>query len=187
MTQLPMGFSEAEAVNEVASWVAAIQEKMTASYSRAWLEATLRDHLQRGLVEMLQVIQSADDGDDIADAALRRVDAEMRERNEEPSATLKAYGIKAAMRGPVTRGRGHQWYDDWRRNLGIVILVYLTQERFGLKPTRNREQRRRQQPSASSIVAAALGRHRISIGEKRIENTWGALQGHLGRYFLTQI
>jgi hypothetical protein len=186
MTNLQIVFNEAEAIAEVSTWVEEIQEKMTSSFSREWLETTLRDYLQQGLIEILQVIEAADNGDEIADAALRRADAELRERNEERSATLKAYGIKAAMRGPVTRGRGHRWYDDWRRNIGVACLVYMAHRRFGLSPTRNRDQRRRQQASACSVVAAALGCHRVNVNERRVENIWGGrLQGHLAAFLLT--
>jgi hypothetical protein len=182
---LPAIFSEAEVINEVSTWIETIQEKMTAPYSREWLEAALCDLLRRDAIDELRIIKAADDGDEIADAALRRIYAELCDRDEKPTVTLRAYGIKAIQRGPVKRRRGHLWYDNWRRDFGIVVLVYLTIRRFGLAPTHNREQKRRQQPSACSVVAAALGRHRINITEKTVENLWGALQGHVAAYLLT--
>jgi hypothetical protein len=182
MTLPAISFDEAAAIDTVDKWIGEIHEKMTARFSREWLEAALRDHLQQGLIEALQVIEWADRGDPIADAALRRVDAEMRERNDETSPTIKAYGIKAAIRGPVTRGRGHYWFDDWRRNIGIAVLVHLTKEQFGLHATRNREQKRRRQASASSVVAAALGRHRVNIGESAVANISVRLQGQVLAY-----
>jgi hypothetical protein len=185
MTNLPVVFSEAEVIEAVSQWIGEVQEKMTAGNSREWLEATLRDHLQRGLIETLNVIESADAGDEIADAALCRVYAEMRNRHEEPPVVLEAYALKALVRGPVTRGRGHLWYDNWRRDIGIAVLVYLAQRRFGLRPTRNREQRRRCEPSASSAVSAALGRHRINVSDKTVENISGRLQGQLEAFLLT--
>ena len=185
MTHLPATLldDENQAIEIMSREVAKIERSMTADYSRTWLEEMLCDHLRRGLIETLQVIGWADDGDEIADAALRRVYAETCDRGEEPPVTLKAYGIKAVMRGPVLRGRGrNMWFDNWRRDVGIAVLVFLTRRGLGLAPTRNREQRRRQQPSACSIVAAALGRARINVTEKRVENIWGKLQADVIAY-----
>lgn len=171
MTNLPtVIFNETEMVNTVCGWIEILQNRMRSELTRQYLDATLRDHLQRGLVEILQAVAWADGGCPIADAALRRVFAETLERNEEPSATLKAYGVKAALRGPVTRGRGHYWFDDWGRNIGFALLVRATSLKFNLPMTRNREQRRRRQPSAPTIVAAALGRYKFNTREKTVEN-----------------
>jgi hypothetical protein len=183
----PTIFSEAEAIQAVEQWVDMVQEKLTAS-PREWLEAVLRDYLQRGLIEILDVVEAANNGDEIADAALRRCYAETRERREQPSPTLEAYGIRAVQRGPVTRGRGaHTWFGNWRRDIGIAVLVYLTHRRFHVRPTRNREQRRRREPSAASIVAAALGRRQINVTEKRVEGVWTKLRGHIGAYLVAGI
>jgi hypothetical protein len=188
MLQLPMtGVDEDAATAAVAQWVQVVQDKMTASASREWLEATLCDFLRQGLIETLKVIEAADAGDEIADAALRRVYAEMSDVGEVP-ATLKAYGIKAVLRGPVTRSAGrNMWFDNWRRDIGIACLVCLTMVRFELRPTRNREQRRKRRPSASSVVAAALGKQaRINVAEKRVENIWAGLQGQVATFLARQ-
>jgi hypothetical protein len=89
-----------------------------------------------------------------------------------------AYEARRRLRGPVTRSAGRNEHDNWRRNIGIACLVYTTMARFGLRPSRNREQRRRGQPSACSIVAAALGRQ-FNITEKRVENIWFGLAGQV--------
>ena len=181
MTNLPTTLlDENQAIDIVTrEGVANIEQRMTADYSRAFLEAILRWQLQQGLIETLQVIAWADAGDEIADAALRQVYAEMCDRGEEPSATLKAYGIKAVLRGPVGRGDGRNtWFDNWRRDIGIGCLVFWTMHRFGFNTySRNREQRRRQQPSPSSLVSDALGRKGINVGEKRVENIYARLKG----------
>jgi hypothetical protein len=172
-------FDEAAAIDTVDRWVSEIQEKMTAQYSREWLEATLSDHLQQGLVEALQVIEWAEGGDVIADAALRHVYAEMRNRHEAPPVAVQAYVLKTLVRGPVARGRGHFWYDDWRRNIGIAVLVHWTAEQFGLHPTRNRARKRRRQPSASGVVTAALGRRGVNVRETTVQNISSRLQGQV--------
>jgi hypothetical protein len=183
MTKLPVPLNESEMVVEISEWVETIQEKMSASYTREWLEAALREHLQKGLVETLKVIEWAErDKCPIADAALRRVYAEMRDRREEPPVTLEAYIIKTLERGAVPRGRGHFWFDNWRRDIGVACLVYAIMQRYGLRPTRNREQHRRRQPSASSMLAEALGRRRVNLSESRVQNIWLELQDQVAAY-----
>jgi hypothetical protein len=185
MTNLPALLNEAEMIAAVSDeWVKTIQPKMAAGYSREYLEAALCDMLRREVVDELQVIKDADSGDEIADAALRLVYAEICDRGEKPSVTLQAYGIKAVLRGPVARGRGQAWFNNWRRNIGIAVLVYMTHRRFGLTPTRNREQRRQRRPSACSVVAAALGRHRMNLSESAVQNIWGGLQGQIAVFLL---
>jgi hypothetical protein len=179
---LPATFSEAEMIDTVDIWIGEIQESMTAQYSREWLEAKLRDHLQGGLTDMLWVVEAADRGDVIADAALRRVYAEMRNRHETPPVILEGYIIKTLARGAVTRGRGQFWFDDWRRNIGIAALVFMTAREFGLHPTRNRAQTRRRQASACSVVAAALWRRNVYVKEGTVENIWAKLQNEVSAY-----
>jgi hypothetical protein len=184
MTNLPMLADEPAMVAAVNDWIAVVEQKMTATASREWLEATLRDFLHQGLIETLKVIESAEAGDEIAHAALCRVCAEMLDRGEIPPAALRVYAEKALLSGPVTRSAGRSEHDNWRRDIGIACLVYLAMKRFGLRPTRNREQRRRQQSSASSVVALALGRRRINITEKRVENIWGGLRGQVAAFVI---
>jgi hypothetical protein len=182
MTQLPATVDETAMVAAVTDWITVVEHMMTTTASREWLEATLREFLRQGLIETLKVIESAEAGDEIAHAALCRVCAEMLDQGEMPPAALRAYGERALVRGPVTRSAGRSEHDNWRRDIGIACLVYLAKERFGLSPTRNREQRRRQQPSASSVVALALGRHRINVAEKRVENISAALGGQVAAF-----
>jgi hypothetical protein len=184
---LPALVDEQQAIATVTQWVASVQEKMTTQASREWLETTLRHFLLTNLIDRMKVIEAADAGDEIADAALGYVFHSMMDRGETPPASMIAYEARARLRGPIKRGRGaHTWFDNWQRDIGVACLVFMTVAGFGLKPTRNREQRRRGQPSASSLVAAALGRARINIAEKRVENIWGGLAGQIAVYWATQ-
>jgi hypothetical protein len=184
MRGLPALVDETAMVAAVSDWIAVVEQKMTATASREWLESTLRDFLRQGLIETLRVIEAAEAGDEIAHAALCRVCAEMLDQGKMPPAALRAYGERALVRGPVTRSAGRSEHDNWRRDIGVACLVYLARERFGLSPSRNREQRRRCQPSACSIVALALGRRRINITEKRIENIWAGLRGQVAAFVI---
>ncbi len=107
-----------------------------------------------------------------------------RDNGLEPPKTLESYCLRALVREPVRREKGRVWYDGWLRNIGISVLVAATKLQFGLNPTRNREARRRQQPSACSLVATALGRHSINIEEKRVENLWAQYQGFVLSYLV---
>lgn len=184
--QLPATLDEAEMIDAVSQGVARVKEHMSPEY----LEAKLCDGLRRGTIETLQVVEAANGGDHFADAALRRVYFEMEDRGEATPATLKAYGLKAALRGPVKRkAGGYTKYDKLGRDIGIAVLVYLTHRRFHLLPTRDRELSRRQRelqldrnPSACGIVHAALARQGIHISESRIENIWAKMQGHIAIY-----
>lgn len=183
--QLPATFAEAEMVDAVSQLVLKVEEKLTAS-PREWLEAGCRDYLQLGLTEMLQVIKDADNGDEIADAALCRVYREMRDARLEPSVTLEAYAIKALERGPVKRKAGRNtWFDNWRRDFGIAVLVFLTVCQFNLRPTRKDRQHGRDRLTACRIVSRALGTLPINVTEGTVENIWGRLNGHIGRFIAT--
>jgi hypothetical protein len=188
--RLPTIHAEADVakmVDIVFQWTSVVEARMRQEASREWLESTLRDFLRRGLIETLKVIEAADAGDGIADAALRRVFVEMLDRGEMPPAALRAYGEKAALVPPVSmRSAGRNaWYDNWRRDIGICVLMYMTVNRFGLSPNRNRKFRRSDHhPSAASVVAAALGRLRppMNVDEKRVGDIWGDLKGEITRY-----
>ena len=189
MTNLPVPIDTEEAIALVTQWAEKAEERMTAQASRQWLEVTLREYLLHDLIDRMQVIAEADAGDEIADAALAYVFHSMMDRGETPPASLVAYEARARLRGPVKRSAGRNKYDNWKRDIGIAVLVYRTI--LGLAPTRNREQRRRQQPSACSFVTEALGRRsqinaaaghperQINVSEKRVESIWGGLLGQM--------
>jgi hypothetical protein len=172
-TSLPT-INEEQAIDAASEQFTIFGERMSTEASLEWLETTLRDFLRRGLIETLKVIEAADQGDEIAHRALVCVFAEM----QAPPAQLKAYVERAALQGPKTRKPGqHGPYDNWRRDIGIAVLVYWVRQQFGLSPTRNRESRRARRPSASSVVAAAMRRNGIEISESRVQNIWSRLTG----------
>jgi hypothetical protein len=189
MTNLPATLDEEEAIAAVAGWVDVVREKMSAEASRECLEGLACEYLRHGWSETIKVIDAAKDGDEIAHAALVRVFAEMLDRGEMPPAALRAYGELAAVRGPVKRSAGrNSWADNWRRDAGIAVLAYFAKEKFKLRPTRNRESKKRnRKPSACSVVAAALGRARIiTITERRVENIWAGLAGQVAAFVVAQ-
>jgi hypothetical protein len=189
MMNLPATFAEEEAIAAVAGWTDVVREKMSAEASREWLQATLQEYLRQGWDQTVRVIEAAEEGDEIAHAALMGVYRETLDRHEMPGATILAYGLRA--REPVRRAAGRNtWFDNWRRDIGIAVLVYFTKESFKLRPTRKRESKKPKQnrkPSACSVVADALSRARIiTITEGRVENIWAGLAGQVAAFVVAQ-
>jgi hypothetical protein len=156
--------------------------------SIADLEDMLLERLRRDEMEITaKAIEAAEnDNDEIADRCLRQV---FREKADAPgdvmSASLRAFGIRAIARAPVTRGPGaRNWYADWKRNILIGTLLQLACLQFGLHKSRNRLARRAGHPSGASIVAAALRRCGVEISERRIEAIYDGLAGILAEGLL---
>lgn len=177
MTQQLVAIDEEPIIAEAVKQFAIFREHMSpekSEDSRKWLDRNLREFLRRGLIETLKVIEAADQGDVIAHEALVCVFAEMLT----PPAQLKAYVERTALHGPPTRKAGaYTPYDNWLRDISFAVLVYWIHNGFGLHPTRNRESRRAQRPSACSIAATALRRSGIDISESRVQNIWSGLAG----------
>jgi hypothetical protein len=189
MSQLPPAINLNKVNEGIDQMIATIGLDLTAQRSREWLETALRESLLQGSIEMLSVIEDAEKGDEIADVVLRQIYFDYRDAGREAPKTLEVYCLRALVGRPATRAAGRVWYDNWRRDIGIAVLVFMTSVRFGrfnLRPTRNREQRRCQQPSYCSLVTAGLGRGGINISEKRVENIWARLQGQIGAYLAAQ-
>jgi hypothetical protein len=185
-------FEEKRAINRVAIRVATVYQQLSSDWSRQWLEITLRKYLRGGLISVIKVVEAADAGDEIADAALREVGGELveaalrdAERVGRPGdLQIIAYFQRAAQRAPHGRRRGkHHWSDHWSRNLIICMLIHLASNEFGIKPTRNRESTRAgRNPSGCSLVTAGLARNGVHLKERSIQqNIWLGLPGELFR------
>jgi len=188
-TLLPiLGLTEQRMIRDAADWVARVRHTMEKEYSREYLETKLRQGLREGALTLtIKAVAEADAGDEIADAALRHVYAEMAggalaERGP-GHLQVWAYGQRAVLRKPHQRRRGRQWHDYWVRNLEICFLVALACREFNILPTRNRESRRANRtPSGISVVVAAMARHGIQLDESTVqENIWFGLTGELAR------
>jgi hypothetical protein len=171
MTQLPATADVERMIAAAAEGYAVIRERMTTDYSLEWLETALKDSLRKGLIEQLKVIDAAIQGDEIAHRALCCVHAEM----PTPPAQLKAYVERAAIYGPKTRKAGRNPYNNWRRDYGLVVLIYWVAKQFDLNPTRQLESRHPLPPSGASIVRGMLYREGVGISEKRLNNLWSRL------------
>jgi hypothetical protein len=183
-------FDERRAINRLIIKVASIRHRLDEQYSREWLETTLQQCLREGELPITSMaVEAADKGDEIADAALRKIGAELQVllvqgRDLAPGhLQVIAYFQRAALRAPHKRKRGRTWYDDWYRNHAICVLIIAACLEFDVQPTRNRESRRAdRQPSGISLVTAALARNRINLDESTIQRKiWFSLPGALMR------
>jgi hypothetical protein len=181
-------------VGRISEWISLLGRSMTKEGSREWLATELRNGLRAGRLTLtVKAVMAADQGDEIADAALRTVYAEMvggavPERGP-GHLQVWAYGQRAVLRAPNKRPRGRRWYDHWARDIDICVLIYLAACEFGVRPSRNRAARRADsEPSGISLVVAALVRHQIHLDEGSIqENIWFGLLGELVRGFFPPI
>jgi hypothetical protein len=177
------------AVERIALWVSMGRHVMEKEFSVDWLASELRKGLRAGQLALtIKAIEAAEKhGDEIADAVLREVYAELvggalAERGP-GHLQLVAYGQRAVLRAPHQRGRGHRWHDHWLRNVTICVLIEMACREFGVRPSRNRGARRaNREPSGCSLVVAALARNQIHLDEGTVQqNLWFGLPGELAR------
>jgi hypothetical protein len=191
---LSIGFDEQRAIGQVAKWASLIRDRLTKDFSREWLERTLRQALRGvGVTEperltiAIKAVEAAEQGDEIADLALREVAGELMERPTglAGDGQILAYLQRAARRDLHKSRRGGHWASNWYRDVAVCILVHLVCEEFGVLPTRNRESRRSgRDPSGCSLVAAGLARAEpaLHIDEMSIQqHLWLGLPGALTR------
>ena len=92
-----------------------------------------------GLTISIAAVQAGDNGDEISDAALRQVGAELQMRVVQgrrvgagASANHRVLPARRVERAPPKRNPGrYAWYDDWYRNLAICFLIQLTCAEYG--------------------------------------------------------
>ena len=181
---------ENRAINRIADVISMVRHRMEKEYSGEWLETALLNGLREGRLTLTNyAVEAANAGDEIADAALRTVFAEMvaaggRLPEQGPGhLQVWAYGQRAVLRPPHKRPQGHRWHDNWMRNIQVCRLIDLACREFGVRASRNRAARRANRtPSGVSLVVAALARNNIHLEEASVqENLWFGLPGELVR------
>ena len=182
-----MSVDEKLAIEIATRWVAAVRNRFDASFSREWLEKAIRNELRNGssLTFVVKAVEAAEQGDEIADAALREVGAELMERRSGRvgEGQILAYLQRAALRAPYGRRPGRAWYDDHQRNFGTCVLIKLACRVFGFHATRSLESRCPNRPhSGVSLIHEALVLNGIHIEEKTIQkHIWFGYVGILVR------
>jgi hypothetical protein len=192
-THLPTGeFDEDRAIDLVATiLIPMLLRQITPEFSREWLRTTLQQRLRDGLLDLtILAVQAAEAGDEITDAALRTVYAEMAggtlPQRGPGHLQIWAYGQRAILRAPHKRTQGHRWHDDWMRNIQICVLVVTVCRELGVLATRHRHHHSKsgakRAPSGISIVVAAFARNDIHLNEASVqENLWFGLAGEMVR------
>lgn len=193
--RLPTGIDENHAINCIATvLIPMVCHRLEKGYGREWLQTTLQKGLREGRLTLTNyAIQAAEAGDEIADAALRTVFVEIV-RGELPDRQpghlhVRLYGEREVLQPHKRRRSGRPWRDNWVRDIQICMLIYFVCRELGVRPTRNREERRadrrhaKRAPSGISLVVAALARAKIThLEEKHVqEKIWGGLPGELVR------
>ena len=178
-TLIPTPLEEHRAINRVTIWAASIRQRleMREDEVRAWLETQLRARLRSGLTDRQKVIDAAEAGCKLSHEVLMAEFHELLNVDAMPPASLRVYAARAEK---IKHKRGQSWHHDFVRNVCICILIGLASREFGLKPTRNREQRRAGQPSGCSIVQAALARNHIHLDEGTVSNLWHRILRAIG-------
>jgi hypothetical protein len=144
--RLPTGeLDEDRAIDLVATvLIPMVRHKLTPEFSREWLETTLQQGLREGQLSLTRhAIEAAEAGDEICDAALRRVFVEIV-RGELPERRpgylhIQVYGEHAVLRAPHKRPQGHRWHDDFVKNIQTGNLIYFVCREFGVSPLKEKE------------------------------------------------
>jgi hypothetical protein len=184
-TLLPALVDEESMTDCVATQIAAMRPRFEKEFSLEFLATELRKGLREGRLTLVNhAVYAADAGDELADAALRTVYAEMAGGvlSERGPGHLQvwAYGQRAVLRAPAKRPAGHCWQHNWMRDIWICDVIFSVWHTWGIRQTRNRYARGR--PSAVSIVTAALGRAKVvHLDEGRVQNIWLGLPGEIVR------
>jgi hypothetical protein len=190
--RLPTGIDENRAIDIIGGWLSTMDLRLDKESGRKWLQTDLEKELREGDYELtICAIDEANAGNEIAHAALLTIAhellAEALPERKPRHALVRAYGM-CALGQPYKRKRGGSMYDNLVRNVLICNFVILACYKFGVRPTRNREERRadhrhgNRAPSGISLVVAALERHGIYRDEKTVqEKIWNGLPGKLAR------
>ena len=186
---LPTGeLDEDRAIDWVAVLISKVRPGMEKEFGREWLQTELQKGLREGeLTPARHAVRLAQAGDEICDAALRNVFAEMLPAGGQLPGQgpgwmqVWAYGQDAVLRDRHKRPRGHRWHDDLVRNIQICLLIALVCRELDVQASRNRAARRT--PSGISLVVAALARiNIIHLNEESVQqNIWFGPPGELVR------
>src|SRR5262249_47343000 len=193
--RLPTGDDEKRPIERArALWELSGVDKKS---DREWLQAELEQGLREGRLDLaVYAVRLAHEGDEICDTALRVVFAEMvggmfpPGRRGPGHLQIWAYGQRAALQTQRKRSRGRPFHGNLVRDVRICLCIDAICREFGLRPTRNRTERRADAKrrrtdrtfadadcalSGCSIVwAAVCGPYNITESHVQ-ENIWGSV------------
>lgn len=191
---------EQRMIDVVATWVAKVRHRLEKEFSREWLETAVLNGLREGRQPLTDyIIEAAYKGDEICDAALRDVAAELQmpllQGRDLAPAHLQVIGyLQHRPRTAPHERRGHRWYDDWMRNIQICVLIHWACRVFDVRPTRHKltaeeaksarsrlaSGKANRAPSGVSLVVAALEREGRYFEERSVqEHIWNGLAGEI--------
>lgn len=155
-------------------WITRSEDWLDPQVTLQWLEQTVVERVRSGgLLNLMNIIAAAEDGDYVADRCLTLAFHSMINAGEMPPQHLGAYMARRDLRATMPRKPGdHSPHDYMRRNYALAVMMMLACEVYDLRPTRNRVARRAQRPCGASIVAAAATQAGYDVSESRLTNLW---------------
>jgi hypothetical protein len=178
--RLPTGeFDESRAIAHLAdNLIPMMRQKFEREKGREWLETELAEGLREGQLDLaVYAVRMAREGDEICDAALRRVAAELQtpllQRRELAPGHLQIISYLQDITLTAEhkrRPRGRPWTENVVRDILILLFVGEACRLFGLHPTRARDSRRaKRDPSGVSLITAALAHCGLHLEEASVQ------------------
>jgi hypothetical protein len=176
MTNLPATFVQGQAMAALAyarDWITSYREPPHGVFHRAF-EATLKMAMRAWALHcafgMDEIALFAEHGSQEAKEVLDEIFAERLERGEWPGAVLAAYDIRRKNPGRPKKS-GPSKLDNFRRDIGISLLVKELIDRFKLRARHNPASCH---PSACAVAAQALTEAGLGpISDRGVARVWG--------------
>ena len=168
--QLPAAYADAkheEMVCRTMNAIQAFRDDILLPTDREWMIALLRDRLRDGLTEQERMIAWARGGCVLSHEALLLEFRELANNHILAPASLNDYVGKPDLH--PQRGKGADWWVNFRRNVMIAALVHVICEHYRITSTRSSASIGKK-PCAAAVVAKALRRSGHKITEKTVAN-----------------
>ena len=165
---------EPELIAQAVHWFSLVGTRVTREISRECMIEYVKKLLRSGTMAAVKIIKWANEGEAIADQALREVAAEMWDAHEQLPHSIESYVYTTALhkdRASPSHGQGRDEAGDWLRNMVIACVVGEARERWypHLKLTRQSAR----QSSVCRIIAQAATRHGLgNLNERRVYNIY---------------
>ena len=153
------------AVDVIVRAVRPHREKLSTPACRAEQVEIVQRAILKGTYPLEAAIDAGIGGDPFVDRALRLIAQQCLSEGviPEPLSRFVHYVLGSA--GPANFPKGQHSLNFWSRNSAIRILLEETKQQWGLDSTRNEAT---EGPAAATIIADALTRCGIKIGENQI-------------------
>lgn len=139
--------------------------KLTTQACRAEQVEIVQQAILRGTYPLKAAVEAAIGGDPYVDRALRQIALQCLSDRFVPEPVARFVDYVLGAEGPANFPKGQHSLNFWARNGMIRMLVEDTKRQWEVDTSRNEAT---EAPAASTIVADALTRCGIDIGEKQV-------------------